>query len=145
MKVLINLERNQNKVQRELTEVSQRLDNMGDVIRLNRDNWRKHSKTLIVKIANKWGGFEYIPEVIKQIYQELEERMGVNLASRKANRQRRMAIEGATKSSREKISMVDVIADDKKLIEGYMAIIKEMAVKYGVADEEVDNLQQVLY
>lgn len=145
LKVLINLERNQNKVQRELTEVSQRLDNMGDVIRLNRDNWRKHSKTLIVKIANKWGGFEYIPEVIKQIYQELEERMGVNLASRKANRQRRMAIEGATKSSREKISMVDVIADDKKLIEGYMAIIKEMAVKYGVADEEVDNLQQVLY
>lgn len=145
LKVLINLERNQNKVQRELTEVSQRLDNMGDVIRLNRDNWRKHSKTLIVKIANKWGGFEYIPEVIKQIYQELEERMGVNLASRKANKQRRMATEGATKSSREKISMVDVIADDKKLIEGYMAIIKEMAVKYGVADEEVDNLQQVLY
>lgn len=37
LKVLINLERNQNKVQRELTEVSQRLDNMGDVIRLNRE------------------------------------------------------------------------------------------------------------
>lgn len=33
----------------------------------------------------------------------------------------------------------------RNMIEGYMAIIKEMAVKYGVADEEVDNLQQVLY
>lgn len=27
----------------------------------------------------------------------------------------------------------DIIADDKKLIEGYTAIVKEMAIHYGVA------------
>nr|DAS28343.1 MAG TPA: antirepressor [Caudoviricetes sp.] len=34
---------------------------------------------------------------------------------------------------------MDVIADDKKLIEGYLAIVKEMAIKYGVADMDVSR------
>jgi hypothetical protein len=44
-----------------------------------------------------------------------------------------MAEEGVNKSKRDKLSYLDVIADDKKLIEGYTAIVKEMAIKYGVA------------
>lgn len=42
-----------------------------------------------------------------------------------------MADEGVCKSARDKLTKVDVIADDKKLIEIYLAIVKEMAVKYG--------------
>lgn len=47
---------------------------------------------------------------------------------------RRMAEEGTSKSKRDKTTKVDVIAADKKLIEGYLIIIKEMAIKYGVTE-----------
>lgn len=47
------------------------------------------------------------------------------------NKRRRMAEEGTRKSARDKLSYVDVIAEDRKLVEGYIAIVKEMAVKYG--------------
>ena len=44
-----------------------------------------------------------------------------------------MADEGVCKSKRDKLNYVDVITDDKKLIEGYVAIVKELSIKYGVA------------
>ena len=87
---------------------------------------------MIVKHAQKMGGNEYIREVIKEVYDLVDERAGVSLAPRLTNKRRRMADEGACKSTRDKLTKVDVIADDKKLIEIYLAIVKEMAVKYGV-------------
>jgi hypothetical protein len=47
-----------------------------------------------------------------------------------------MADEGASKSKRDKLSKLDVIAEDKRLLEIYLAIVKEFAVKYGVWDNE---------
>lgn len=46
---------------------------------------------------------------------------------------RRMADEGVCKSKRDKLNKVDVIATDKKLIEGYIIIVKELAIRNGVA------------
>ena len=37
------------------------------------------------------------------------------------------------KSKRDKLTVLDVIADDKKLVEGYIAIVKEMSIKNKVA------------
>ena len=37
-----------------------------------------------------------------------------------------------SKTKIDELNYLDVIADDKKLIEGYVAIVKEIAVKYGV-------------
>ncbi|MEG0320229.1 MAG: antA/AntB antirepressor family protein [Niameybacter sp.] len=83
-----------------------------------------------IKIAQSLGGNEYIRDVNNEIYTLLNMRMGVNLEQRRTNKRRRMADEGICKSRREKTSRLDVIAEDKKLIEGYVAIVKEMAVKY---------------
>jgi anti-repressor protein len=47
-----------------------------------------------------------------------------------------MADEGVCKSKRDKLTYVDIIAEDKVLIELYVAIIKEMAIKYGVEQSE---------
>ncbi len=47
-----------------------------------------------------------------------------------------MADEGVCKSTRDKLSKLDVINDDNKLIEIYTAIVKEFAIKYGVWNEE---------
>ena len=62
-----------------------------------------------------------------EIFALVDERAGVSLATRLTNQRRRMADEGVCKSKRDKLNKVDVIADDKKLIEIYLAVAKEMA------------------
>lgn len=44
-----------------------------------------------------------------------------------------MADEGICKSKRDKLNYLDVIERDCRLVEGYVAIVKELAVKYGVS------------
>jgi hypothetical protein len=112
--------------------LEQRLDNIGEVIALDVNSWRKDTKQLISKIAMKQGGFDYIRDVNAEVYRLVEERAGVQLSTRLTNKRNRMAGEGICKSKRDKLTKVDIIADDKKLIEIYIAIIKEMAVKNGV-------------
>lgn len=132
---MVELERKQQEMQRDIDNVSQRLDGIRDVVALNALSWREDAKKLIVRIAQAWGGNDYIAQVNQEIYSELNLRMGVNLKQRRTNKRRKMAEEGASKTRQDKVTYVDVIADDKKLIEGYLAIVKEMAIKYGVAEE----------
>lgn len=107
------------------------LQGIRDVVALNPNDWRKDSGRLIAKMAQKLGGNEHIQDLRKESYQLLNERFGVNLKQRLTNKRQRMADEGASRSKRDSLSYLDVIADDKKLIEGYVAIVKEMAIKYG--------------
>lgn len=134
LQLLINLELQQKQMQQQISQVNQRVDGIKEIVGLNVTGWRDDAKALIVKIAEQWGGNEYIAEVNRTIYQELNQRMGVNLKQRRTNKRHRMADEGISKSKQDKVSYVDVIADDKKLVEGYLAIIKELAIKHGVAD-----------
>ena len=63
----------------------------------------------------------------------LDERLGVCVKKRAENIKKNMALEGASKSKIAKVNPLDAIANDKKLINGYVNIIKELAIKYGVA------------
>lgn len=135
LQLLINLELQQKQIQQQISQVNQRVDGIKEIVGLSTAGWRDDAKALIVKIADKWGGPEYIAEVNRAIYQELNQRMGVNIKQRRTNKRHRMADEGVSKSKQDRVSYVDVIAEDKKLVEGYMAIVKEMAVKYGLADD----------
>lgn len=132
LQLLINIETRQKEQERAIAETQQRLDSIGEVIALDVRSWRRDAKQLISKIATKQGGFDYIKEVNTEIYRLVEERAGVSLSTRLTNKRNRMAGEGVCKSKRDKLTKVDIIADDKKLIEIYLAIVKEMAVKYGV-------------
>lgn len=132
LQLLINIETRQKEQERAIAETQQRLDSIGEVIALDVRSWRRDAKQLISKIATKMGGFDYIKEVNAEIYRLVEERAGVSLSTRLTNKRNRMAGEGICKSKRDKLTKVDIIADDKKLIEIYLAIVKEMAVKYGV-------------
>ena len=60
----------------------------------------------------------------------------MSLKRRLDNKRRRLAEEGVGKSRREKLNRLDVIADDKKLIEIYVSIVKQMAAKYQVSARE---------
>ena len=114
-------------------KVSEKIESIKDVISLDTTSWRVDTGNLLRKISLELGGGQAYSQVRSESYELLNKRMGVDLKARLTNKRRRMADEGVCKSRRDKLSFVDVIADDKKLIEGYTAIVKEMAIKYGVA------------
>ncbi|KRK90393.1 Phage anti-repressor protein [Latilactobacillus curvatus JCM 1096 = DSM 20019] len=117
-------------------QLDKKVDSISEIVALNTTDWRKDSRTLINKIAQAQGGYGAYKEIQSAIYTELERRGKVNLKTRQTNKRRRMADEGVCKSTRDKLSKLDVINDDNKLIEIYTAIVKEFAIKYGVWNEE---------
>ena len=134
LQLLIGIEKKQREHDKAISDTNTRIDGIKEIVSLDTNSWRRDAKNLISKIALAMGGFDYIRDVNSEIYKALNERMAVSLETRLTNKRRRMAEEGVSRSKRDKLTKVDIIAEDKKLIEGYIAIIKEMAVKYGVAD-----------
>ena len=112
-------------------ETKEEIQGIRDVVAINSADWKSDCKNLIVKIANKLGGFNHIQDVYKEAYSTMEKRLGVQLSVRLTNMRRRMADEGVCKSKRDRLTYISVIEHDKKLIEGYVAIVKELAIKYG--------------
>ena len=113
--------------------VNQKVDGIRDVVVLSPNSWREECRKLLAKVAQAKGGGGAYQEVNAEVFQLVDERARVSLETRLTNKRRRMADEGVCKSKRDKLNKVDVIADDAKLIEIYIAIVKEMAVKYGVS------------
>lgn len=137
LQLLINMEMKQKEHDQKLAELDSKVDSIKDVVALRPNAWRKESSNIINKIAFELGGVEHIKAVREQSYKTLEERMHVALNIRLANKKKTNALNGMCKSKLDKLNQLDVIADDPKLIEGYIAIIKEMAIKYGISVGEV--------
>lgn len=133
LQLLIKIETEQNRQAAALKAVDDRIDRLGDVLAINPNGWREDCRKMIVQIAQARGGNEYIRDVQAEIFALLDERFGVSLETRLTNMRRRMADEGVCKSKRDRLNKVDVIAADKKLIEGYIIIVKELAIRNGVA------------
>lgn len=113
-------------------EAQEEVKTIKEVVSLDTTSWRSETQSLIARIARNQGGFEHINLLKSESYELLNKRFGVNLEIRLTNRRRRMAEEGISKSKRDKLNYLDVIAEDRKLIEGYVAIVKDMAIKYGI-------------
>lgn len=131
------LELEQKHQAEKLQQVEEKVDSIKEVVALRPNAWRKESSNIINKIAQKLGGYEHIKLIREESYRTLEERMHVALNIRLANKKKTNALNGMCKSKLGKLNQLDVIADDPKLIEGYIAIIKEMAIKYGISVGEV--------
>lgn len=116
--------------ERRLLAVEEKQDNIVNILSLNRNDWRNKVNRIINAIAMKQGGGDYYSEIRKESYQMLEEQGNCILSRRLDNRKARMALAGSSKSAINKISALDVIEEDKKLISVYIAVIKELAVKY---------------
>lgn len=131
-KAIANNELEQKRLKAEMQETKKEIKDIREVVSLNSTDWRKDTSALISKIALKLGGFEYINKVRNESYERLEKRIPIKLETRLTNKRRRMADEGVCKSKRDKLNYLDVIADDKKALEVYLAVIKEMAISNGV-------------
>ena len=104
-----------------------------DAITLDSNGWRKETTAIINKIATKLGGFSEVNLLKREIYKLLDTRLGVDVNRRLLEKKKRMALEGVCKSKIDKVNVLDVIAEDKKLIDGYVNIIRQYALKYGVS------------
>ena len=124
---------------KQATEENQEaIQGIRDVVAINTStmSWREDCRKIIVKIAHKLGGNSFIGDVNREVYDLMRIRLKVRLDVKLTNLRRRMADEGVCKSKREKANYLDVIKDDARLVEGYVSIVKELAVKYGVGIKE---------
>lgn len=108
------------------------IEHMREVVAINTSNWREDSRKMIVKMAHYLGGNSYIHAVQTEVYSLMRTRLRCKLDVQLTNMRRRMAEEGVCKSKRDKLNYLDVIERDNRLKEGYLAIVKELAIKYGV-------------
>ena len=132
-KAIANNELEQKRLKAAVEETKEELQGIRDIVAINTTNWRKDTANLISKMALKLGGYENINLLREESYRILEERGRTRLSVKLTNKRRRMAEEGVCKSKRDKLNKLDVIADDNRLVETYMAIVKEMSIKYGVS------------
>lgn len=123
---MANVELGQKRLESELQGIR-------DTIVLDPAAWRVETTNFINKIAMKLGGYENIKAVRKESYEILDSRAKSKLGIRQINMKRKVLEETGSRSKADKITKLDVIAADARLREVYIAIIKEMPVKYGVA------------
>lgn len=118
--------------ERKLKAIESRVEVLDDKIEVvsirPEKDWRDQTTECLNEIAKKRGG-EY-REVRTESYDLLDERMRVDVHARLKNKKKRMAELGISKSSQNKVTILDVIEDDPKLIEGYISVVKDMYLSY---------------
>lgn len=122
------------EAKQQAAEVKEEVQAIRDVVTINPNAWRAEVQNLLNKMAIQRGGTsEAYKEVRETSYKLLNERAGAKLEIRLINRKRKVLEETGSRSKADKVSKIDCIADDKRLTEVYLAIVKEMAIKYKVA------------
>ena len=126
---LVRLDEGQKKLTR-------RMDNIGSIITLRPGNWREQVNNMLNRISRKAGGKDAYMNLRRETYKALDERFHVDTEARLTRLKKRMAEAGNKKTAITKTNVLDVIAADPKLTEGYIQIVKEYAIKYGMDVEE---------
>lgn len=115
----------------ETAAVKQEVEDIREVIIINpKEEWRKETNKLIGKICYKLQDYKAPKD---EVYRALEERAKCKLSVRLKNLQGRALREGMALSKVNQLNNLDVITNEPRLKEIYVAIVKELAVKNGVA------------
>lgn len=122
--------------EKKLNEVDQRVgyiekttNDIKEIFSLTTINWRKEVNRIINKVAQAKGGA--YKSVRNRTYNDLEIRAKCDLNRRLENMKSRAAEAGADKKELTNLNYLDVIERDNKLVEIYLAIVKELAIKNG--------------
>lgn len=129
LQYLISLEQKTKELETAVHNTNKKLDSVCDTMQVTTDNWRKKTHMFINKLATARGMEQRL--IYLDIYDELENRAGVNLTRRYDNLIDRLYKRGASNSVINRMNYIDVIAEDKKLIEIYTSIVKEWCIRYG--------------
>ncbi|KOC49969.1 ORF6N domain-containing protein [Clostridium botulinum] len=124
-----------NQVNNKVLQTKEEVQAIREVVEIVPSNsWRGETNRLMTKICFKLKNYQKPKE---EAYKALKERARVKLKTRLENMRARQALEGVAKSKLDNLNYLDVIAQDKKLIEIYTSIVKEMAIKHGITVKEV--------
>lgn len=118
-------------------QLETKVDSISEIVRMDTKDWRKKANNIIRKIAISQGGFDKYKEIGNESYQILELRAKCDLDRRLENRRKNMIVQGLGKSTVKRFNKLDVIAEDSRLTEIYLSVIKDMAIKYQIDFEEV--------
>ncbi len=134
---IANNELEQRKLHQGITEAKQQAVEAKEEVQAIRDvveirpsqNWRNETNNFMKKICYKLSDYKTPKD---EVYKALQERAGCSLKIRLENMRARLLLNGGSKTKADNLNYLDVIAEDKKLIEIYTTIVKEMAIKYKV-------------
>ncbi|RXI57856.1 phage antirepressor Ant [Clostridium tetani] len=119
-----------NQVNNKMLETKEELKTVREVIEIRPSNsWRGETNRLMTKICFKLKDYQKPKE---EAYKALEERAGCDLKIRLKNMKVRQVLQGVSKSKIDELNYLEVIAQDKKLIEIYTTIVSQMAIKHKV-------------
>lgn len=122
--------------QRDNQRIEHKVDSISEIVAIDSRDWRNKTNSILRKIAIKQGGFDMYQEIGNESYMRLEKRGRCNLDIRLENRRKNMIAQGVGKYKVKKLNKLDIIADDSRLTEIYLSVVKDMAIKYGVHLEE---------
>nr|WP_232620916.1 BRO family protein [Virgibacillus massiliensis] len=123
------------------TEATQSVNNISNIVSMDNVGWRGKTDAVLKKISRKWSGVEPYRSVRNLSYERFEKRAGCKLEIRLNNRKERASGRGMTKSYVNKINKLDVIAEDKRLVEIYIQVVKEMAIQFKV---DINDFKEVI-
>lgn len=138
LQLLINMEMEQKTIKRELLKtkedtkiVKEELQNIRDAIVINpREDWRRETNVVLGKICRELNNYKTPKD---EVYRSLEKRAKCKLNTRLSNIKVRALSQGMSASKVKKLNFLDVIANDARLKEIYVLIVKEMAVRHRVS------------
>ncbi|MEK3993666.1 ORF6N domain-containing protein [Psychrobacillus sp. FSL K6-2365] len=133
IKQLVEQEQRLNEQDNRIGKIETEQQNITEIIGLTVVEWRKKVTNILNRIAKNNGGFQMYQDIRNESYKMLEERAKCKLSIRVTNKQKVMALNGVPKSTVNKVSKLDAISEDARLTEIYLAIVKELAIKYRVS------------
>ncbi|WP_375106038.1 Bro-N domain-containing protein [Lysinibacillus fusiformis] len=124
------------KIEHQQNHLEREQENITQIVSLNLNEWKDKVNVILNKIALARGGGEQYRLVRNESYELLERRGHCRLNIRLENRKKEALSNGIiSKAKIEKFKKIDVIADDPKLVEIYLAIVKEMAINHKIKVE----------
>lgn len=129
LEMMFNVQKNQEQFNKEM---QREITGIRNIVGMETKNWRNDTNKILGAIAQHLGGGEKHKTIRTEAYKLLEEKGRCKLDQRLNNRRAKMLAKGATKSQINKVTKLDVINDEARLIEIYISVIKSMAIKYGV-------------
>jgi len=128
--VLIESLQEMKNIRLALTETKQEVQAIRDTIIVCPEDWRKYCVDALRKIAFITG-MSY--EEVNRISYEAFDLKGYDLNARLKNRRETAESYGVSRTKINLMNKLDCIGEDKRLINTYVNVVKEMSVKYKAA------------
>ncbi len=130
------------QIQEEQQAFNERIQNevtgIRSIVGMETKNWRNDTNKILAAIAQNIGGGEQHRNIRNEAYLALEAKGRCRLDQRIANQKSRMLAKGASKTDLSKLTKLDVIGSEPRLIEIYISVVKQLAIKYGVNPKQLE-------